>query len=254
MSTGLHWVGWLLAVTLANSANAGLYGYVDDQGIIHLANHKLNPHFQLFKKPLSTSQNRGPRVATASASAPQSTALPASDTAPPPTNTRAASRFSEMITHTASQFQLDQRLLHSIIAVESGYNPNAVSPKGAIGLMQVMPATGRRFGITNLSDPQQNLIAGASYLRTLLLQFNANLPLVIAAYNAGEGAVQKYGNTIPPFNETRSYVSKVMSTYQARPSLASLPEYHFHQNKAVPHAYGHTVLILRGDQPPPYQN
>jgi soluble lytic murein transglycosylase-like protein len=111
--------------------------------------------------------------------------------------------------------------------------------------MQVMPATGQRFGITNLTDPRQNLIAGARYLRVLLAQFNANLPLVIAAYNAGEGAVQKYRNTIPPYNETRDYVTKVMASYQQRRPGIEIGD----APNPIQNAPTRTVMILRGDHP-----
>jgi soluble lytic murein transglycosylase-like protein len=263
MTVKLRMMGLILGMALASYAQASLYGYVDDQGVIHLANHKVNAHYQLFKKILSSAQalsvsNASNPVQTNASDASSSlSALPAVDRPIP--FRRDSARFADMIAQTAAKYQLDQRLLHSIISVESGYNPNAVSPKGAIGLMQVMPATGRRFGVTNLADPQQNLIAGASYLRSLLFQFNANLPLAIAAYNAGEGAVQKYGNAIPPYDETRNYVTKVLGTYQ--PNLAaptsSTPEAMdtaYQLPRHTPRTKGREVLIFRGDQPATTEN
>ncbi len=112
---------------------------------------------------------------------------------------------------------LDPLLLHAIAHVESRHDPNAVSPAGARGLMQVMPATGERFGAKNdrsLFDPNTNLRASAAYLRTLMLRYHDDLPLVLAAYNAGEGAVDRAGRNIPPFPETRDYVRKVLAAYR----------------------------------------
>jgi soluble lytic murein transglycosylase-like protein len=96
-------------------------------------------------------------------------------------------------------------LIHSVIKVESNYNPFAVSPKGAQGLMQLIPSTARRFGVNDVFNPIQNIEGGAKYLRYLLDLYHENIPLALAAYNAGEGAVAKYG-TVPPFSETQNYL------------------------------------------------
>lgn len=110
---------------------------------------------------------------------------------------------------------VDASLLHAVIRAESAYNPRAVSPKGAAGLMQLMPATARRYGVADRFDPDQNVLGGALYLRDLLTRFDGQLELALAAYNAGEGAVQKYGGRIPPYAETQRYVPQVMSNYRA---------------------------------------
>ena len=127
-----------------------------------------------------------------------------------------AALFNKLINQVAREHQLDPQLLHAIVTVESGYNPGATSPKGAQGLMQLMPDTAARFGVRNRVDPLQSLRGGARYLRFLQSHFNHDMTLVIAAYNAGEGAVGKYRNTIPPFRETREYVSKVLASYESR--------------------------------------
>jgi soluble lytic murein transglycosylase-like protein len=105
-------------------------------------------------------------------------------------------------------------LVRAVIVVESGFNPRAVSKKGAVGLMQLQPATARRYGVKDIYDPDQNIRAGAHYLSDLLTRFNSNLELALAAYNAGEEAVERYGRHVPPYAETRSYVPNVMRVYQ----------------------------------------
>jgi hypothetical protein len=125
--------------------------------------------------------------------------------------------LDSLIRKVAVEFGHDPHLLKAIVHVESRFNPGAVSPKGAIGLMQVIPATGQRFGLDNprrqLLQPEQNLRAGAKYLSFLRERFADRLDLVLAAYNAGEGAVDKYRNTIPPYQETRHYVKSVLQAY-----------------------------------------
>jgi soluble lytic murein transglycosylase-like protein len=116
----------------------------------------------------------------------------------------------------AAEHGMDARLLHAIVTVESAYDPRARSHAGALGLMQVIPATGKRFGANDLFDPLQNLRAGTAYLAWLKRRFGGDLTLMLAAYNAGEGAVQRHGNRVPPFNETRQYVRKVTALYHGR--------------------------------------
>jgi lysozyme len=109
-------------------------------------------------------------------------------------------------------------LLTAVIAVESGFDERAVSSKGAKGLMQLMPATARRFGVRDVFAAEQNLRAGAAYLRTLMNQFPENLQLALAAYNAGEGAVLRAGRRIPAFPETQQYVRKVLARLASEPA------------------------------------
>lgn len=114
----------------------------------------------------------------------------------------------EMIERIARSHDVEPELVHSMIRVESNYNPNAVSYKGAEGLMQLVPGTARRFGVANSFNPEQNIEGGVKYLKHLLQLFNGDERLALAAYNAGEGAVARYGG-IPPYQETRNYVYQV---------------------------------------------
>lgn len=120
--------------------------------------------------------------------------------------------FDQMIHHAAQQHGLSEGLIKAIMHTESGFNSNARSPVGAQGLMQLMPATAKRFNVSNPYDPQQNILGGAKYLSLLLKRYSGNTHLALAAYNAGEGNVNKYGG-IPPFRETQDYVRRVMSRY-----------------------------------------
>jgi soluble lytic murein transglycosylase-like protein len=134
-----------------------------------------------------------PRVVTAAPAA-----APASEV-PPPTG------IDEAVERIAAEQSLPPELIHSVIKVESNYNPHAVSPKGALGLMQLIPATAYRFGVSDVFNPLENIQGGARYLRYLLDLYNGNYPLALAAYNAGEQAVAKYGG-VPPYRETQNYL------------------------------------------------
>lgn len=123
-------------------------------------------------------------------------------------------KYHPLITQTALKYHVDAKLLHAVIQTESAYNPNAVSPKGAVGLMQLMPETAKRYGVKNRRNAKQNIDGGARYLKDLLAMFNSNLKLAVASYNAGEGAVKKYKNTIPPYPETQNYVRQVLALYR----------------------------------------
>jgi membrane-bound lytic murein transglycosylase MltF len=122
--------------------------------------------------------------------------------------------FMPFIKEASSTYRIPTELIHAVISVESNYNPNAVSPKGARGLMQLMPATAKRFGSNSATDPRQNILTGSRYLRWLLDFFEEDVELAIAAYNAGENAVVQAGHKIPRFTETQRYVPKVLSIYK----------------------------------------
>src|SRR5262245_10216409 len=129
-------------------------------------------------------------------------------------------KIDGLIVSAASYHGIEPLLLYSVMSQESAFNDQAVSPKGAGGLMQLMPATAARFGVTNIFDPQQNIYAGAQYLSLLLDMFDGDVSLALAGYNAGEGAVKRYGYNVPPYPETVNYVRKIKRRYQTLSSLS----------------------------------
>lgn len=124
-------------------------------------------------------------------------------------------KYTPLIAKAAVKYQIDEKLLHAVIQTESAYDEKAVSSAGAVGLMQLMPGTAKRYGVSNRKNATQNIEGGTRYLKDLFKLFNSNLELVLASYNAGEGVVKKYNNTIPPYPETRKYVRKVMRLYKS---------------------------------------
>lgn len=125
-----------------------------------------------------------------------------------------APKYADIITRVAETYGVSPELVKAVIKVESNYNPKAVSPKGARGLMQLMPDTAKRFGVSDSFDPEENITGGIKYLCFLFEEFGEdNLDLVLAGYNAGEQAVKNYNRQIPPYAETKSYVKKVLALY-----------------------------------------
>ncbi len=185
---------------------ADIWGYVDDKGVAHLSDHQINERYFLFKKEAPR-----PQAEAFDYAALDKIAAVRSVTT---INPALREQFAPLIAQVAQEYSLDLSLLHAIITVESGYNPQAKSPAGAIGLMQLMPGTAQKYGVRNIWDPLENLHGGARYLRFLLTMFPNKLDLVLAAYNAGEGAVMQAGMKIPPYAETQAYVPSVITHYQ----------------------------------------
>jgi len=161
--------------------------------------------------------------------------------------------YSGAIQEACSKHGVDGNIVKAVIQVESNYNPWAVSPKGARGLMQLMPATAARYGVQDIHDPRQNIEGGVRYLKDLLLLFNNDLRLVLAAYNAGEKAVQRYNNDVPKYVETQNYVRKVLALYNGETTYTvyaggkarSLTYYKYLDEKGVTH-YSLTPIFAPG--------
>ena len=200
-------VGCALAAMIAVPlcAHADIYRFVDENGTVHFSNIPSDARFKLY---MATKKNE-PDAVTSVVASRVVHSYP----------TAARSRFHAHIVAAARTYQLEPALLHAVISAESGYNPLARSAKGARGLMQLMPATARRYGVENPLDPQQNIYGGAAYLHDLLALFGNDVQLALAAYNAGEGTVMEYGNRIPPYRETTQYVPKVLNYYKKYKSL-----------------------------------
>lgn len=137
--------------------------------------------------------------------------VPAATTTDDNTSSTPARPFSEIIKEASQTYGVDEKVISAVIKQESSFNPNAVSSCGAMGLMQLMPATAKSLGVTDAFNAEQNIMAGTRYLKEKINEFSGNVPLALAAYNAGSGAVRKYGG-IPPYKETMAYVNKVTSS------------------------------------------
>jgi len=215
-------------------AHADVYGYVDADGTMHLATEHLDDRYTLFLK--SGGGSSAPNVVI------DDDAHAAAD--PALMKTRLfqrligqpnIARYEPMIRAASTRHGLDPQLVEAVVAVESGFEPGAVSDKGAIGLMQVLPATGERYGVradrkrsvdAKLADPVLNLEIGTRYLSDLRRMFVGRPDLALAAYNAGENTVIRYRNTVPPFPETQAYVKLVdqFQAFYAPPSSKSVHE------------------------------
>ena len=183
---------------LACQAATGVYSFVDDQGQVHLSNVPDNERYEALD----------PETATADSEARDGSEPDGA------VDTDRRRPYGVVVAQAAGRYGIEAALLHAVISVESGYNARAVSKRGAAGLMQLMPGTARRYGVADVFDPADNVRAGALYLNDLLKLFDNDIRLALAAYNAGEGAVIKYGRRIPPYRETAAYVPKVVDFYQ----------------------------------------
>ena len=221
----------LLLGLSAPPAVADVWGYIDARGVAHFSTEKLDERYELFFKggeSFSTEKSDKSSLKPVGKNAVNAYALPA-DSVHAPTKLLAYFDISpnykavkHLLKDAAQMHGIDYELLQALIATESGFDTFAVSPKGAVGLMQLMPPTAERYGVKadkktpiekKLTDPKTNIKAGVSYLRDLIKMFPGQLELAVAAYNAGEGAVQRAGNKIPNYPETKNYVKTVMQLY-----------------------------------------
>jgi soluble lytic murein transglycosylase-like protein len=188
----------LAIVTAAIPAAANIYAFTDEKGVVHFTNlPQLDSRYKLVYR-IPTSPELRPNAW--SPNAPRNIDI---------------GKYVPIIADAARAHGLDPKLIHAVIRAESGYNPQALSPKGAVGLMQLIPGTAQRYGVSNSYDPKQNIFGGTRYLRDLLNMFNGNVELALAGYNAGENAVIRAGNRIPNYPETMAYVPKVMNFYRS---------------------------------------
>ncbi|HZY20677.1 MAG TPA: lytic transglycosylase domain-containing protein [Ramlibacter sp.] len=228
----------LLAAALVLGAGAGraeIWGYVDGKGVAHFATERVDERYELFW--------RGGEAFDTAAGLPERATTPRAVAVPSTSAARLVAYFEispgyRQVKHHLREASrahgIELELLQALIATESGFDAAAVSPKGAVGLMQVMPATAQRYGVQGdqrapierkLADPGTNIRAGSRYLRYLLDLFPGRLDLALAAYNAGEGAVQRAGNRIPNYRETQNYVRTVLQLYSMLrpPALGAAP-------------------------------
>lgn len=212
---------------------ADIYGYIDAKGNAHFASEKIDERYQIFFRggqSFDTAQGlsplaRGGRKLDGKVPPASQTLLAMFEASPSYKTAKSALRDA------SSRHAIDYELLQALIATESGFDAQAVSPKGAMGLMQLMPATAQRYGVAadkrstiekKLFDPRINIAAGSRYLRDLIAMFPGQIDLALAAYNAGEGAVQRAGNKIPNYKETQNYVQTVLQLYAyLKPSVAA---------------------------------
>ena len=204
------------------AARADIWGFVDSKGVAHFASERLDERYELFfrgDERFDTTRGVAPVAHT-----PRAVAVP---TAPPKLLAffEVSPSYKQVKHHlreASNRHGIDYELLQALIATESGFDAHAVSPKGAVGLMQIIPATAERYGVSGdaktpvqkkLTDPRTNIRAGSRYLSDLINMFPGKLELALAAYNAGEGAVQRAGNRIPNYKETQNYVRTVMQLY-----------------------------------------
>ena len=187
----------LLALFISNGVMADIYKYTDNDGRVYYTDE---PRNSLYKRIIKTKtyrySNLNSYIGKVSAYSGAN-----------------KKRYTGLIEQAALKHQVDAKLVHAVIQTESAYNSTAQSPKGAVGLMQLMPDTARRFGVTDRNDPDQNVDGGTRYLKHLINLFNPNLDLAVAAYNAGENAVIRYNNSIPPYPETQNYVRQFLASY-----------------------------------------
>jgi soluble lytic murein transglycosylase-like protein len=186
----------IAALLMASSAAARphIYTYVDADGMRHYTDIPDNSRYRLLVLSSSDRTVSGDRY--------DSMLL------------AKAGQYDSIIERAALAASVEPNLLRAVIVVESGFNPRAVSKRGAVGLMQLMPATATRFGVSNRYDPRENVHAGARYLRFLIDRFGQDVSLALAAYNAGEEAVNRNGGRIPRFTETMAYVPRVLKIYR----------------------------------------
>jgi soluble lytic murein transglycosylase-like protein len=216
-----------------HSAHADIYQYTDENGVLHFTNVNVAKGKKYRRVP--SDSERTP-----------SYAKPASRPVPAPTasvisSSNIPSAYLESINTACDRHGVDPALVHALVKVESDFNPYALSRKGAMGLMQLMPQTAVEMNVRNSFNPDENIDGGVKYLRYLLDRYEGNLSLALAAYNSGETAVKRWG-TIPPFRETQNYIQRIMKLYHGSGKMSG-PRY------TVYMGYGEDGALLVTDNP-----
>ncbi|MGO8999332.1 MAG: lytic transglycosylase domain-containing protein [Polyangiaceae bacterium] len=199
-------------MSAAPGASADIYQYVDAQGVIHFTNIRNDPRYRVYI--------RGDKALRANgyAGSPMGMGVPPSERDP-----ARFTRYDEWIHDAATLYQIPEQLVRAVIKVESDYDPRAISVSGARGLMQLMPDTAMRLEVRDIDDPRENIFGGVRFLRILANDFNGDLELTIAAYNAGGEAVIRFGG-VPPYAQTRNYVVKVTQYYHRYRTMLDVVE------------------------------
>ncbi|HXY53536.1 MAG TPA: lytic transglycosylase domain-containing protein [Nitrospirota bacterium] len=235
----------MLAALPYHSAHADIYKYIDENGVVHFTNVNV-----VKGKKYQRVQSESRKTPSSAKPASQSVSPLAAVSAVSSTNissTNIPSAYLDRINSACDRHGVDPALVHALVKVESDYNPLALSQKGAMGLMQLMPQTALDMNVRNTFDPDENIDGGVKYLRYLLDRYEGNLSLALAAYNSGETAVKRWG-TVPPFKETQEYVQKIMKLYHGTGKMSDSHQYIIYMG------YGEDGAILVTDDPSNHKN
>ena len=229
-------ISLMLSLYQPRACMADIYQYTDENGVVHFSNVGIG-NGKKFKRLRSTVKTEHYQTTPARTSAPSRT---------PISSSKFPSDYLDIINTACGRHGVDPALVHAIVKVESDFNPYALSRKGAMGLMQLMPETAVVMNVGNSFNPNENIDGGVKYLRRLIDRYEGNLPLALAAYNSGETAVKKWG-TIPPYPETQNYVQRIMKLYNGN-------ELAFRPRCTIYMYYGEDGALMLTDDPSKHKN
>jgi soluble lytic murein transglycosylase-like protein len=224
-------IALLFSLCQPHAGMADIYQYIDENGVIHFSNVGVG-NAKKYKRIKSTVKAEQHITTQPRFSAPSQAPLSSSNI---------PSAYADIINTACGRHGVDPALVHAIVKVESDFNPYALSRKGAMGLMQLMPQTAVVMNVGNSFNPHENIDGGVKYLRHLIDRYEGNLPLALAAYNSGETAVKKWG-TIPPYPETQNYVQRIMKIYNGN-------ELTFRPRTTIYMGYGEDGVLMLTDDP-----